>query len=452
MCSIQEGSFPEKATKSLQDLKCVKCKREEVPVVATRVNDAFCRDCFLVYAVHKFRSAIGKSKAILPRDRVLLAYSGGPMSTALLHFVQQGIQEKKLRFSVSVLHISELSLVSMTDENRKHTVETVVEKVKAQGFPLFLSSIEKAMEMNAEGQTCRSTVPVCDALSRDSNTGTDLVHDTAVDMLTTMLDCLSSVSAREDFLRVFRNQLMVAIARQRGFDKVMVGETATMLSVRMMTDIAKGRGAQVSLDTTIADKRNGDVTVVRPLRDLNEKEVDIYNRLHNITCVPLPSLKDKWTISNSIEQLTGSFIKGLDYHFPSTVPNIMRTSAKLCEGERQQERQQCVLCQSPLDTHVGEASALRAVQVSECLQTRGRASSNDRHSALSDSSLSSIDGIVPSIDAVRACLCYGCRLLVKNVKETTILPMHMMTGVESRIKMREAITEFLIEDDDGSSS
>ena len=59
------------------------------------------------------------------------------------------------------------------------------------------------------------------------------------------------VCLQESVVSVFvcRNQLLLAVARQRGFSKVVLGDTATLLSVRIMTDMAKGKGAQVSFDT-----------------------------------------------------------------------------------------------------------------------------------------------------------------------------------------------------------
>ena len=52
-----------------------------------------------------------------------------------------------------------------------------------------------------------------------------------------------------ELMSVCRNQLLLAVARQRGFTKVVLGDTATLLSVRIMTDMAKGKGSQVSFDT-----------------------------------------------------------------------------------------------------------------------------------------------------------------------------------------------------------
>lgn len=34
-------------------------------------------ECFMKYAVHKFRSTIGKAQSVKPNDKILLAYSGG---------------------------------------------------------------------------------------------------------------------------------------------------------------------------------------------------------------------------------------------------------------------------------------------------------------------------------------------------------------------------------------
>lgn len=41
----------------------------------------------------------------------------------------------------------------------------------------------------------------------------------------------------------------MAAARRHGFDKILVGECSTRLSVRILTDMAEGRGSQVASDT-----------------------------------------------------------------------------------------------------------------------------------------------------------------------------------------------------------
>ena len=45
------------------------------------------------YAIHKFRSTIGKARAIKPRENVLLAYSGGLSSGSMVEMVRKGLHD-----------------------------------------------------------------------------------------------------------------------------------------------------------------------------------------------------------------------------------------------------------------------------------------------------------------------------------------------------------------------
>lgn len=63
----------------------------------------------MMYASHKFRSTLGKFKAVRPGEQVLVAYSGGLSSGSMLKFIKQGIEDagaqKRLLFKPSVLFI-----------------------------------------------------------------------------------------------------------------------------------------------------------------------------------------------------------------------------------------------------------------------------------------------------------------------------------------------------------
>lgn len=52
----------------------------------------------------------------------------------------------------------------------------------------------------------------------------------------------------------YRHRLLVEIARQYGYTKVLVGDNATRLAVRLLGNIAQGRGASLPLDTVITVK------------------------------------------------------------------------------------------------------------------------------------------------------------------------------------------------------
>jgi cytoplasmic tRNA 2-thiolation protein 2 len=61
------------------------------------------------YAIHKFRSTLGKFRAVRPNELVLLAYSGGLSSGSMVKLVHQGLEEagaqKRMVFKPSVLYI-----------------------------------------------------------------------------------------------------------------------------------------------------------------------------------------------------------------------------------------------------------------------------------------------------------------------------------------------------------
>jgi len=51
----------------------------------------FFRKCFEEFFIHKFRSTLSKSNVFGRGERVLIAYSGGPSSAALLHLIADGL-------------------------------------------------------------------------------------------------------------------------------------------------------------------------------------------------------------------------------------------------------------------------------------------------------------------------------------------------------------------------
>lgn len=46
-----------------------------------------------------------------------------------------------------------------------------------------------------------------------------------------------------------RQKILIDLARKEGYSKVMLGDCSTRLAVRLLTDIAQGRGAHVAMDT-----------------------------------------------------------------------------------------------------------------------------------------------------------------------------------------------------------
>ncbi|XP_046375267.2 cytoplasmic tRNA 2-thiolation protein 2-A-like [Haliotis rufescens] len=457
MCSVQDedGDIAVPRSAISADRVCMKCKDTKA-VVVTRVNDALCRDCFIVYVVHKFRATIGKSHLIRDGEEILLAFSGGPCSSALLHLVQEGLSQrahKRLRFKPSLVHIDEMGVLDLPSEEREKTNAAILDVLRGTGYPCYISSLEQALDLpDGSGEQkvghCR---PPC--WNIDNGEGLENYNRAKHDKrLADVFKSIKSTTAKENYVRNLRNQLLTAIARRHSYSKVMLANTSTRLAIRILSDIGQGRGGQVSVDTCFADERHGDIMFVRPIREVTSKEVAMYNSLYRVEPVFVPTLTTQASRGASIDHLTECFVTGLQAEFPSTVSNITRTAGKLDSVVRTGTEDFCVLCQSPLDTNVGEASALRAVEFSDMLSKRGCDPGSTTSGCCGEGDGSCQSSKVNSLhntDVIKA-LCYGCRLTVKDMTDVSQLPSHVTQEAASRIsrlRMKEDIQDFLIDGD-----
>lgn len=454
-------------------------KCEKKAVLVTRVNDAFCKECFMVYVTHKFRAAIGKSKLIRDGESVLVGVSGGQASSCLLHLIQEGLSgraHKKLRFKPGLVFIDEGATIGMSAEERLATCTQVLEIMEKTGFPCYLKALEQAMELDREVVTNSAT-------QSDPAPGTSLSsaenltklhrYDKAEEELRALLDSLKSVSAKEDLIKSLRQKILIDLARREGYSKVMLGDCSTRLAVRLLTDIAQGRGAHVAMDTAFADNRCNDITIVRPIRDFSSKEVAMFNILNDVPSVFIPRITTKAADSVSIEHLTEKFVTGLQSEYPSTTSNIMRTGEKLHTEKTNSSENQCAICQAPLDTDVPLSSALSAVRFSETVsrcssvtlsvfstdtaccgggdkdcQSQGQKESGC--CGRGDGSCQSKETKL-SRDEVESALCYACRLLIKDLADVNKLPKHILEDIsqrQRRIKMKSEIEDFLLDPSD----
>ena len=66
---------------------------------------SFCSECFLRYCAHKFRSSFGKSRLIRDQENVMLAFSGGQASSAMVHLVREVSLHRSAQFNKAVFVI-----------------------------------------------------------------------------------------------------------------------------------------------------------------------------------------------------------------------------------------------------------------------------------------------------------------------------------------------------------
>ncbi|XP_055892702.1 cytoplasmic tRNA 2-thiolation protein 2-B-like isoform X3 [Biomphalaria glabrata] len=337
---------------------CVKCNQSITSV--SHLHGAFCKNCFQVFVIHKFRAAIGRTKLITNGEDVLVACSGGDNSSALLHLIQHGKSEsahRKLRFIPQVLYVDEYGALEVSSEDRMAKRAEILQVLIAAGFPVYVSSLEQALNQKRSETTARSV------FVKAITSNIPLPPNVETSELKSILSRISSLTSLEDFIKQLRCQLIVTIATELGISKVLTAENCTKLAIQVLSCVAQGRGSQISQSTGFSDSRNN-VMFIRPLRDLSSSDLAAYNKLFDVPSTVNPIVIKK-TSSLSIEHLTEMFVLSLLKDFPSTVNNIKRTSEKLEQADLRLPK--CYICKSPLDIQMESSSAQSALKFSYSL-------------------------------------------------------------------------------------
>lgn len=491
MCQVEEDyngleRNQEKIPVPTFNRKCVKCK-EGTAVLIIRVNDAFCRSCFKEYFIHKFRAMLGKNRVIFPQEKVLLAVSGGAASCSMLSQVQEGLSReapKKLRFVPGIIHIDDGGACGRSADERQRSNALLKSIFTDTGFPYFIVSLEQVFSLPSSVLVPGTSDPdpsnpgykqAVDQYIKEKQTLTEENVASAVAQLSLedspehklalerLFSSLKTLTAKEDMLQTLRLHLILHIARENGYSKVMMGDSCSRLAVKLLSNIALGRGAALASDTGFSDARYGDVVIVRPMRDYSSKEIAFYSRMFNVPSVFISGLDTKTQDKASIQRLTESFVTNLQSDFPSTVSTIYRTSEKLHtvippQSQTAEPASKCLLCLCTLDTKEDKASAFHATLVSEQLsQFKRQDPSVDAPEQCCTEGQGCGSGDccssnrLPSHQDLKTLLCYSCRLTIKDMVATNTLPPYITTEAEKRQKrsrMKMEISEYLLEDDE----
>ncbi|XP_067256340.1 cytoplasmic tRNA 2-thiolation protein 2 isoform X1 [Chanodichthys erythropterus] len=492
MCQVEEDyngleCKQEKIPVPTLNRKCMKCK-EGTAVLIIRVSDAFCRSCFKEYFIHKFRAMLGKNRVIFPQEKVLLAVSGGAASCSMLAQVQEGLSRdapKKLRFMPGIIYVDDGGACGRSSEERQRSVDQLKSIFTETGFPYFIVPLEQVFSLPTSVLVPGTSDPdssnpsykqAVDQYIKEKQKLTEEEAASAVAQLRIeesvcspehklalerLFSSLNTLTAKEDMLQTLRQHLILHIARENGYSKVMMGDSCSRLAVKLLSNIALGRGAALASDTGFSDPRYGDVVIVRPMRDYSSKEIAAYSRMFHVPSVFISGLDTKTHDKASIQRLTESFVTNLQADFPSTVSTIYRTSEKLhtvmpSQGQTTEPTSKCLLCLCALDTNVDKASAFHATLVSEQLsQIKLQDTSHDARCCAEGQGCGTggccSSNRSPEHQDLKTLLCYSCRLTIKDMGAVDALPTYIITEAEKRQKrsrMKMEISEYLLEDED----
>lgn len=388
---------------------CIKCGESQA-VILIGTNGKFCRNCFQYHFSHKFRASLGKNPVVRHGERVAVAFSGGSNSSALLNLLLAETSPdayKKLKFHPGIIFIDDTAV--LPDGDYSDSLSAISAIMERSGLPYDVFKLEEVLD-------CQEKQPN-DSLSQTSDLSAQLKA---------LFDSLTSVTCKEELLYRMRCKLLTRKAKALGYQHVFLGETSTRLAVNILSNIAQGRGSRLPLDTQFSDGGCLEgVNLLRPLRDVTAKEVCVYNAMHKVPTVFLPTFSTKLASNSSIQRLTEDFIVSLSANFPSTETTIYRTSNKLqMNSQRLRSKNTthsdkngiCYLCGGPQDKALSKdkAMALNAMNITKMLcngqhgipEACNKLASTFDEQCLEDNA--DTDEISPT--------CHACTILVDDVR------------------------------------
>ncbi|XP_017108860.3 cytoplasmic tRNA 2-thiolation protein 2 [Drosophila bipectinata] len=364
MCSIGEDDFgDEGGTHSmvagsqpsgiaLSPGECSKCDISSDELFKINFRTPECRDCFLAYARHKFRAALGAAK-VLPRNaEVLLVLDGSAQSLVLLdmlYYAQTQNTFKRLHCNARLVYIEDQPLQGNEPTDLK-SLEALSRRYEAFEFHVI---------------TLGSSVDSLKLL-KDYFPGAEGSNE-----LVQKLSHLRSLTSRQDYLKQQRKNLIAAVAKKLQCNHVFDSSISVDLATQLLTSIALGRGGSAALDVSLLDDRlAAGIKLLRPLKDLTEQEVLFY--VHAQRLEPLIKTNSQYGQEQgeaaSLQNLTSAFVANLQKNFSSTVSTVFRTGGKISEVTHP-EQSKCSHCQSALDTELSDT--LLAIEYSRSVSEAG---------------------------------------------------------------------------------
>nr|CAH7720940.1 unnamed protein product [Callosobruchus chinensis] len=334
MCSVGDDIFEGDRfmpTKEVTPSKtCNKCKTAE-PELVLRGKDAYCKGCFLEGATHKFKSTLGKSKLIRPRDRVLILYEDNENSIALLHMVRNGLDlntPKKLNFIPVIVFIEDQ--YHLTVKERHDMTEQIKEVITALNFDVFLVSLAQyATNIGSTDKLIYS--------------GELPISESDKDELFKNLQTHTSDTNKTELMSIIKRNLLMEVAKHLDCKYIFTSEISMDITTNLLKNVSLGRGSQIPLESGFCDDRDNQVRVLRPLYLFDSKEIEYYNKYNNISYVH--ARNNEVNPYSSIHTLMKKFVMDLQNNFPSTVTTVLKTGDKI---DRMNGEAICQLCKAPL--------------------------------------------------------------------------------------------------------
>jgi len=319
---------------------CVKCEK---PAAYFGIDQyaIYCQPCFHKAVKHKFQYVLGINKVFKNKEvqDVLLFYTGEAASRLLLSFTWQGVTEnavKRLRIRPTVMvYLSSTD----KDELEKQVCECLEMSRKYPGsdehpgWKWIFVHAAASLEMN-EVLVDRWTAQ----REHDEVVGAD-----KIDEYTTFLRSMKSESLRHEMQRLLQMHLVARLAKSLNCVKVLSGENLEGLANISMNALCFGRASSIVDLTSAMDRRIDGLLLVRPLRDICNKEVEIVNSFEGNSDSIFDCKFSTVLTNRGIQSVTANFLTSLQSNgYAATCTNVVSVSSKVQAATKGEIK--CRLC------------------------------------------------------------------------------------------------------------
>jgi tRNA(Ile)-lysidine synthase TilS/MesJ len=398
------------ADEPMQAQQCRKCKA--APAIAVvRQAEALCAPCLEASVLVKLRAATRAKGLISEGQRVMVAVSGGVSSMVLLYALLQvghqhccwcsraacrcprwcppparvcaacsstdacppppprrlqvwnppgKLSKGRFPFELCAVHVDESAARGLTPAQARTHHQQLADAVAALGFPGELAVRPLHAVLQAEQRWDSDAQPPPDGLPVQQGDGAPACASagdgSGAARLLQLLGSVTDVTGREDLAAALRHRLLLATAQQHGCSRLLLGDNASSMAVRIIADAAKGRAYSLPADIQLADARSSmaaqaspahaseeasgsgaaGVAVLHPLREVTSQEVAVLAaaRQLQLTEPPTPDAAAAKPLlgaggKSSINGLASNFVEAMQRSLPSSVFTVLRTASHL---------------------------------------------------------------------------------------------------------------------------
>ncbi|XP_027201788.2 cytosolic thiouridylase subunit 2 [Dermatophagoides pteronyssinus] len=410
--------FKKKLVESNYQINCRKCQQNPGKVLLQK-KDVFCNDCLIDYCTKTFRQTLGKSRLIKTNDRILVGFSGGLSSIALVDLIRRGLDEQqfqKLRFKPYLLFIDESILDNSEQQPKsfltKQLYEFICHHARIDCYFISLqcciNNDDLSQQMihiqNSDDDTI--TYENLQAFFQENN------QSESAQRFLHLIERFHNPTSRYDFLKRFKLLILMKIANHLNMDKVFVASTLNELSIDLINNISLGRGSLVPNEINFCDNRFGSKKLLRPLCELVNKELAFYLKFRHLDHLVMKMdffASTRLPLKSSLHRLNEHFLTSISDEFPSTLHTVFKTGNKIQSTTTTVDnlRRRCKFCFCQLENQSNNNDEYSSYDALKLTTILSKQSLNDDDG----------DGKQKSADDDDDQYCYSCKRLANEIND-----------------------------------